>query len=181
MARIVWNRRVSTDRLSPDVTFRTVREISRLHHAFNLLIENDDCQDGLGTKLTKNSWPLQVDSPTKFQPHGAPANASVSNIGKVQAQNNSQFSIEPACDGLLFPFADNAQSVYSEATYKSLLGLAQAATQGRGKHLWALHYGYMWPGAFAEAMHQIDPYFLKTMIGAATNAVCSILSAIFLH
>jgi hypothetical protein len=36
-----------------------------------------------------------VDSPTKFQPHGAPANASVSNAGKVQAHNNSMFSIAP--------------------------------------------------------------------------------------
>eukprot|EP01043_Picozoa_sp_COSAG02_P027304 COSAG02_NODE_1604_length_11728_cov_42.819417_5_plen_84_part_00 len=36
-----------------------------------------------------------VESPAKFQPHGAPQNASVSNVGKVQAHNNSMYSIAP--------------------------------------------------------------------------------------
>lgn len=76
------------------------------------------------------------ESAARFQPHGAPANASVSNVGHVQAHDNSNFSIAPACDGLLFPFAENGGMAYSPTNYKSLLGLAQTATQGRGQHLW---------------------------------------------
>ena len=42
-----------------------------------------------------------VDSPAKFQPHGAPQNASVSNVGKVQAHNNSMYSIAPVRSNLI--------------------------------------------------------------------------------
>jgi len=111
----------------------------------------------------------------EFLPHSAPANASVSNVGKVQAHDNANFSIAPACDGLLFPFAENAGMVYTEDGYKSLLGLVVAATQGRGQQLWALHYGWMWPAAFGSDVAEVDPYFLKWMIGvdraAAADAV----------
>ena len=111
----------------------------------------------------------------EFLPHSAPANASVSNVGKVQAHDNANFSIAPACDGLLFPFAENAGMVYTEDGYKSLLGLVMAATQGRGQQLWALHYGWMWPAAFGSDVAEVDPYFLKWMIGvdraAAADAV----------
>ena len=42
-----------------------------------------------------------VGSPAKFQPHGAPQNASVSNVGKVQAHNNSMYSIAPVRANLI--------------------------------------------------------------------------------
>ena len=49
--------------------------------------------------------------------------------------------------------------------YKNLLGMVQAATQGKGQSLWSLHYGWMWPGAFGPDVHQVDPFFLASMIG----------------
>jgi hypothetical protein len=61
-----------------------------------------------------------------------------------------------ACDGLLFPFAENAQSVYSSVSYLALLDMAQALTQGQGQSFWALHYGYMWKGAFGPGVHQVQ-------------------------
>ena len=126
--------------------------------------------DGVEWVGTAKLSPTQFrtrDSQTKFRPHGAPPNASVSNLGQVQAHDNANFSIAPACDGLLFPFAENAQMVYSDASFKALLGMVQAATQGQGQHLWALHYGWMWKGGFGYRpdMGQVDPAFLKRMVG----------------
>jgi hypothetical protein len=89
---------------------------------------------------------------------------NASNLGKVKAQDNSAVSIAPACDGLLFPFAENGGLVYTANDYTKLLGLALHETQGRrGQQFWALHYGWMWPGAFGGA-GQVDPHSLASMI-----------------
>jgi alpha-galactosidase len=114
-------------------------------------------------KLDKTVSFRSVDSPTAFQPHGT--NISVTNVGRVSAHDNGVYSIASACDGLLFPFAENGGMAYTPDTYKSLLGLAQAATQGKGQRLWSLHYGWMWKGAFGSTVDEVDPFFLKQMIG----------------
>ena len=58
---------------------------------------------------------------------------NVSNVGKVQAHDNAALTVAPASDGLLFPFAEDAGRVYTDQSYRALLGLALDATHGRGQ------------------------------------------------
>jgi hypothetical protein len=101
------------------------------------------------------------ESPATFQ--------NRSNAGKVQAHDNANFSIRatadgmPASDGLLFPFAANGLATYTRDSYQMLLSLAADATQGHGQKLWALHYGWMWRGAFS-GMGEADAHALSRMI-----------------
>ena len=97
-----------------------------------------------------------VDSPRKF--------SNISNIGAVLASDNAKYSIAPACDGLMFPFAENGGLAYSPGDYAALLGLVLDATQGQGQSLWALHYGWMWDGAFGPNTREVDPHALAAMI-----------------
>lgn len=60
---------------------------------------------------------------------------------QVMAMDNAGYSIAPACDGLLFPFAENGGLAYTPGDYSALLGMVLDATQGNGQALWALHYG----------------------------------------
>lgn len=100
------------------------------------------------------------DSPAGFTPPGS--SASITNMGNVLAHDNERYSIAPACDGLLFPFAENAAMVFTEETYKTVLGKALEATQGLQKALWSTHYGWMYR---EDLSIEVDPAFLKRMLG----------------
>lgn len=90
---------------------------------------------------------------------------NVSNVGKVQAHDNAALTVAPAADGLLFPFAEDAGRVYTDESYRALLGLALDATQGRGQAIWALHYGWMWPATGDPAYStEVDPAALARLI-----------------
>eukprot|EP01052_Picozoa_sp_SAG31_P016638 SAG31_NODE_1109_length_9860_cov_22.119353_1_plen_805_part_00 len=97
------------------------------------------------------------------------------NVGFVQAHDNADFTIRgtsdgvAACDGLLFPFAENGGLVYTSSNYDMLLQLALDATRGHGQAFWALHYGWMWPGAFGDA-HEVDSAALARMIAKDRRA-----------
>ena len=88
---------------------------SKLVGVWGMSLVLDDMEWVGSSRLNPTAFTTKA-SPSKFQPHGAPPNASVDNIGRVQAHDNAKYSIAPACDGILFPWADDAGRVYSEDT-----------------------------------------------------------------
>eukprot|EP01052_Picozoa_sp_SAG31_P007304 SAG31_NODE_347_length_17310_cov_3.764743_9_plen_1165_part_00 len=97
-----------------------------------------------------------VDSPTAVY-------NNVSNVGKVTAHANTNYSIAWACDGLLFPTPMSVLEL-TPTLYKSLLQHAVGATQSRGLSLWMDHYQWMWPGVFGKSVANAEPAFLKWMV-----------------
>jgi hypothetical protein len=110
-----------------------------------------------------------VDSPTGIY-------NNISNVGKVKAHANTEYSIARACDGLLFPTPMSVLAL-AKSSYKSLIQHAIDAMHSRGLRLWTDHYQWMWPGVFGKSVANAEPAFLKWMIEADREA--SVAAVVF--
>jgi hypothetical protein len=85
---------------------------------------------------------------------------------RIQAHDNAAASVATACDGLMFPFQQDAGATYSEPDFHALLSEAQQLTQRVGKKkLWALNYAWMNLGEpIGRETGENDPAFLRRMM-----------------